>query len=359
MESIPPLPQPNYESRGSSVVVCAVVMMTLSTLAVTMRFGSRIMLPSYYFWWDDWAVLATLALSHGFLSCAVYWTTIGLGRHTWMIPLELTQANININWATLSLYATTIWMLRLSALLFYARLFRINRRFILGLWMMGCILTGWWITTMLVPWSFCDPWSKNINPTIPGSCIHGTAWHRAVAFINFFLDLVVLILPMPVIWKLQMSSRKKIAVTVVFLLGYSSAFLSLARFIMIEINPHMLNAGPTADMSWDLVPLMFPSFLEAPVAIVALCGPSINRLATHIYKQGTFTSLFSRSGRKGTFGSDYSAPMDNSKRSASTKASDLSRDHQLHCDNNSTTAIMIHDGDWDTEGIAMRPIGKN
>jgi hypothetical protein len=355
--TLPPTHLPNYDSRGAAVVACAVVGITVSTVAVALRFGSRFVLHGSSLWWDDWAVLVTLIFSNAFLSCAIYWTTIGLGRHTWMVPLDLVQGNIYINWAALSLYATTIYVMRVSAVLFYARLFSINRRFKMVLWGMGVLLTGWWFCTMLVPWSFCDPWSKNLWPMTPGTCVHGTEWHHAVAFINFSLDIAVLLLPMPLIWRLQMTVGKKVAVSFVFLLGYSSAFLSLARFIMIEVNPNILDAGLDADMSWDLVPIMFPSFFEAPVAIVALCGPGIKKLWSYTRKQRGFVSLFSSSyGRKNSeYSSQYT--VEDSRRTAMSKGTHKSTERTLDGDNNSTTAIVPSGNDWDA--VPMSNFSRN
>lgn len=50
----------SHESRSEGIVVCGVVMITVSTLAVILRFWSRALTTSLVFWWDDWAILFTL-----------------------------------------------------------------------------------------------------------------------------------------------------------------------------------------------------------------------------------------------------------------------------------------------------------
>ncbi|KAH7320276.1 hypothetical protein B0I35DRAFT_233374 [Stachybotrys elegans] len=245
----PALPPPDYSDRGPGVVACAVVGIVVATLAVLLRFWSRRIASSLYIWWDDWAIIATLLFSNAFLSVNIYWTTIGLGQHTWMTPLELVPRNTVTNCVALVLYSSTIWMIKTSALTFYARIFRLSKTFVKVLWAVGGICTAWWIVTCIVPWTFCDPIEMNVNPLIPGVCRDSMGWYIGSAFTNAFLDLVILVLPVPATWRLKMSARKRVAVLGVFLLGYVSAFLSFARFIIIVRDPSMLEAGPGADPS--------------------------------------------------------------------------------------------------------------
>lgn len=55
----------------------------------------------------------------------------------------------------------------------------------------------------------------------------------------------------------------------------------------------MLAAGDVdSDHLWDLVPILYLSKLEAPVAIIALCSPSINSLVMRAVKARSLSSLF-------------------------------------------------------------------
>lgn len=206
--------------RGPSVVAVASICLAVSTTAVALRFWSRAVASTLIFWWDDWAMLLTILFSHAFLAIEIYMTTLGLGKHSWTIPLENLKPNITAQRVSLVLYTSTIWGIKVSALLMYGRLFHMSQRFVVILRITGVVATIWWILTAIYPWSFCDPIAKNIDPFLPGTCWENIPWYYASSFINAFLDLVVLILPVPVIWRLRMSRRKKFAVTMVLLLGY-------------------------------------------------------------------------------------------------------------------------------------------
>ncbi|TGO20459.1 hypothetical protein BPAE_0294g00050 [Botrytis paeoniae] len=351
---------PSHESRAHGIITCAAVMISVSTLAVILRFWSRAVTASLVFWWDDWAVLFTLATSHMFLATNIYWTTIGLGKHATDIPLTDIRPNAIANRVALVLYATVILMIKISALLLYTRLFKINRKFTITLWVVATIATVWWVITSIIPWSFCHPIKKDINPFIPGVCDENISWFMASAFINATMDLVILILPMPVIWRLQASLRKKLIISLVLLLGYCSAFLSFARFIMIVRNPDRLSASPGADPSWNLVPLLYLSILEGPFAIMALCGPSIGQLLSRVVEYRSWSSLFTTRPLQTTelSGSGISS----SKRVRKESCSGFSKIGSLtgggaRGETTSTTAIAVHPNkvgdDWPEEEFSM------
>ena len=65
----------------------------------------------------------------------------------------------------------------------------------------------------------CRPFAKNWNPSLPGTCGDSVASFLADGIINLIVDLAVITLPMPMIWRLQMSQQRKIALTIVFALG--------------------------------------------------------------------------------------------------------------------------------------------
>ncbi|KAK0716602.1 hypothetical protein B0T21DRAFT_64384 [Apiosordaria backusii] len=291
-------PAVSAADRGPSVVAVAVVGITVSTLAVAMRFWSRLVASTLVWWWDDWAMLGTLLFSHTFMGLMVYMTTVGLGKHWWVVPMEHLKPQIQSQRVGLVFYAATIWGIKISALLLYSRLFdKSSPRFGIVLKITAAVCTVWWIFLSIYPWTFCNPIAKNMDPMIDGECWENIPWYYASAFINAGLDLWVLLLPMPIIWRLRMSAKKKIGVTGVFLFGYCSAFLSLARFIIIAIKPSILNVAPPADPGWDLVPLLYLSMLEGPFAIIALCGPAIHQLTARAINHRSLASLFTSRGR--------------------------------------------------------------
>ena len=68
----------------------------------------------------------------------------------------------------------------------------------------------------------CRPFAKNWDPflQLQGTCVSLKAGFLADGIINIFMDLVIVLLPMRMVWRLQhVSKQRKIALTAVFALG--------------------------------------------------------------------------------------------------------------------------------------------
>ncbi|MCJ1460113.1 hypothetical protein MMC28_010492 [Mycoblastus sanguinarius] len=62
--------------------------------------------------------------------------------------------------------------------------------------------------------------------------------------------------------------------------------MALTRLILIVQKPIILSSAPGSDPSWDTVPLLYVTSLEAPFGIVALCGPPINQFFHRLHSFG-------------------------------------------------------------------------
>ena len=137
-----------------------------------------------------------------------------------MIPMNKIGPNDIANHVALTWYDTAISLIKLSALMLYVRIFNIDRSFRAACWVLGILISCWRIILIVVPWTFCHPARKTVDPFISGTCAESPKWFLATAFINAFLDLTILILPMPIAWRLNMKRERKISVSIAFLLGY-------------------------------------------------------------------------------------------------------------------------------------------
>lgn len=208
------------DDRASDVIIVAAVGITISTIAVVLRFWSRAVNAKLTFWWDDWIILATTVFSHAFQILGIAWTRFGLGQHIENVSYSNILPGTYISHASITLYAVCIWLIKISALFLFARIFKHSIVFRRVLWTMGTCVTAWGVCTVIIPWFNCTPVSKTLDPFGPGVCFDRMGWYLASAVINALLDLSILLLPLPVIWRLQMTQRRKIMVTIVFVLGY-------------------------------------------------------------------------------------------------------------------------------------------
>ena len=57
-------------------------------------------------------------------------------------------------------------------------------------------------------------------PTDSGHCLNIGAWYLGTALANVILDIMILLLPVPILWRLKMEKTKRLLVILVFACGY-------------------------------------------------------------------------------------------------------------------------------------------
>jgi len=134
------------------------------------------------------------------------------------VPAILNSAQITF--AVEIIYPLIVSATKTSFLLFYIRIFGIHRCFKRTAYTIQALVVIWCIGDILVEILQCNPVSYNfIWSPQDRHCIAIKIPFLITAIPNTLLDFVILILPMTVIWTIQLSLRRKIAISAVFLIG--------------------------------------------------------------------------------------------------------------------------------------------
>ncbi|KAI1298540.1 hypothetical protein F5Y03DRAFT_386628 [Xylaria venustula] len=115
----------------------------------------------------------------------------------------------------------------------------------------------------------CHPRDKLWNPLLPGKCVKTTFTGALLAAVNLTVDIILFILPQRVIWGLQMSFKRRLDVSLIFLFGVL-AIIS-ASFKVSTANPY----NKSNDTTYLFASLVLWSFSEASCGIIIFCLPSI------------------------------------------------------------------------------------
>lgn len=116
------------------------------------------------------------------------------------------------------LYKFTINLTKTSILLLYLRFFndptyiRINRA------VMGYVLT-YAVCSIIVTCFQCVPVTRAWDPSVAGGCISLEGFWYTGAAISLTSDLMILILPMPTIWRMKRPLNERLCLAAVFLFG--------------------------------------------------------------------------------------------------------------------------------------------
>jgi len=120
-------------------------------------------------------------------------------------------------------HSAAVTLVRLSLLSLYSRVFT-TTTFKKTTMVLGYLCLLWFVVAVLAEILQCSPVlaAFHLSSITPDQCIDLQAYRWGCAITNLVLDAVVVTLPMPVIWSLQLDQRQKIILTTVFLFGNMS-----------------------------------------------------------------------------------------------------------------------------------------
>lgn len=88
------------------------------------------------------------------------------------------------------------------------------------------LTTSWWLASLLGFFFSCQPFSYNWNSNQEGHCHDKLKFWTAVAAAHMVIEIIILLLPLPMVWKLQLPLRRKFGLSVLFALGILWASIS-------------------------------------------------------------------------------------------------------------------------------------
>ncbi|KAF2116794.1 hypothetical protein BDV96DRAFT_34975 [Lophiotrema nucula] len=267
--------QPRYsdsylkEYNGDQVVACCVVFVVLETFFVTLRFIAR-HVKKVSWGWDDALVVSATIFSFGVIaSCLVDVYAGGAGHHLAYVKMHSPERLET--WAKMTLviplmYLPAVALPKLSINALYLRIFsdRMNR---VVCWIITGLVVANCIGSMVAAFVACVPLEFLWNRKLPGGghCIDFNAWYRWGSLMNIFTDVVMLVVPIPVMLNLQASVKMKIGLILTFGVGSIGLVTAIIRFV------GFFSEDMAADGTWTATRLMILSVMEPGFYLLASC----------------------------------------------------------------------------------------
>ncbi|KAI1206599.1 uncharacterized protein F4807DRAFT_226546 [Annulohypoxylon truncatum] len=271
------------ESRQPNLIALCTVMLISSTLALSLRFWSNYVAPSHHWGWDDLFAAITLPFIISETAVILWWTRLGLGKHAVTIPpADLAEGPKMIFIATI-FYSCNISLPKFSALFFYHRVFeRTSKWFTVARWIVGAMNAAWLVSATINVFLQCTPVNAAWEP-VPGStCISQWGWFIGTAIPSMVIDLLILIMPMPLLWRLQAPVSRRIMVGVLFLCGYCVIVVSIGRLVTLaRAGSHVFD-----DLTWRPVGYLEWVQCEGPISLISVCLPNIFRFFRRVHEKG-------------------------------------------------------------------------
>ncbi|KAL9020813.1 MAG: hypothetical protein Q9185_001997 [Variospora sp. 1 TL-2023] len=149
----------------------------------------------------------------------------------------LSLATSFISW--MSLYGASVALSKVAILLLYLRVFTTSaKKFVVATCVIGAVVVSIGIVTVVGSILNCTPMARNWDNNIPGRCIDELKFARYTAIPNVVTGIAMLILPLPMVWRLNIEVQQKIALTATFLHGIMSV---LSPYRASHVSPYFPN----------------------------------------------------------------------------------------------------------------------
>ncbi|KAF3390003.1 hypothetical protein DPV78_011518 [Talaromyces pinophilus] len=255
--------------------VAAGVGIGLSTSLLIMRVYTKARIMRK-FWWDDTFMIVAWVFSVTSQSVILYgYSYAGIGEH-----LE------NLNQAELAKYpktmlaASTIYFLclafaKLAILMFYYALLNVMQFWKYVIYVVSGIIVAYTLAIFLALIFACHPVERNWDAIPPfweiDHCIDRAGLYLATAITNTMSDIILILIPIPIIWKLHVTVRQKLGIAAILGVGCMTVIISIVR--LATIYPLVTSNDQPYEMALASILII----IECDFAIICGCLPYLRQ----------------------------------------------------------------------------------
>lgn len=172
-------------------------------------------------------------------------------------------------------FAVSITCTRLSTLAFYMRIFPITQLRAI-LYATGAFVLALAAAFVLTAIFLCIP-IRSFWDFSPGHCIAVDKFFLACGSLSCAQDFLIMLLPVPLLWRLSTTKEQKMILTGIFLVAGFVCIVAIVRLVVLS----RLNK---ADITWNYVNATVWTSCEAAMGVVSTCLPSLRPLWSFVWK---------------------------------------------------------------------------
>ncbi|KAH8848390.1 hypothetical protein MCOR01_001767 [Pyricularia oryzae] len=281
-----PVTQPELfgtDNKKSTIYTVNFVLLTFATILVALRFYTRFYILNLV-GADDWLVLLSLVFFAALVACELLLEASGITSGRYQSQMD-SRYICRPFWVSIQIYNFAVAIIKMAFLAQYYRIMTLKK---MRQWVL--IVTGivgaWSISQIFMGIFICVPVSGFWDPRPDMRCLPElTTWY-ANAIGNIIADLMIIVLPLPMIKGLNLPGTQKLVLVGIFCLGFFTTSISASRIRFL---------GTPVDVTFENPEAEYWSLAEICSGIVCAVLPTLRPLAGK-YLPTLFGSRFSSSG---------------------------------------------------------------
>ncbi|EFX01666.1 pth11-like integral membrane protein [Grosmannia clavigera kw1407] len=279
-------------NKNATIIGPVVVVLVISFGAVAVRISCRYSIARKnsrgFLAVDDYLVIAALIMAVSMGICCFIGVQFGGGQHLWAITVSKFDDLWKTLFAFILIYVAGVSLTKASIMLFYRRLFGSSTAW----WVVFTLIGGYFVAITVTALAACQPlsyfWGKYTDPNATGSCIDTPKFFLINGICAMLIDVLILVVPLPTIYGLNMPPGKKAMVSGILLLGsFVVRIIALDHFTKDE------------DVVWAMAEVFVWSCCEPCVGIVCACLPTYGPLFARFkwFRQVSYKASFPPTGK--------------------------------------------------------------
>ncbi|KAF6801017.1 hypothetical protein CSOJ01_12066 [Colletotrichum sojae] len=198
-----------------------------------------------------------------------------------LTPEEYKSHETGAKWlfAAWYVYVSLIWSLKGIMLFFFSRVTKTlpEERLVK---VVSVITVAAYLATLAVITGHCRPISRlwQVYPYAGDDCTQNRSKYYALVTTNVLTDMMIMYIPIPLLWRLQTTLKRKLSFGLMFCAGFFIVICTLLRCIICLQTPERLDLG----LNW--------SIRETVIGIICTNAPSIKPLFPSRHTGSTSTS---------------------------------------------------------------------
>ncbi|KAI0423723.1 hypothetical protein F5Y09DRAFT_184018 [Xylaria sp. FL1042] len=229
-----PINQP-HDNQAHLLIGSVIAVVIVASLAVGLRIYTRAYMLERFGADDYLAVLSLLlVVATGVSQCIN--TTNGLGTHSWDLEShDKVIAYLKNFYVSIVFYNATLMLIKMTFMVQYYRVL-VLKKFRTVCTVVMTIVGAWSLSQLIIAIFLCKPiagfWDASLNAT----CIPIPLQWYINAGGNIATDIIIFILPLPILTHLELPKMQKISLVGIFSLGFFTCALSVIRIKFLNIG---------------------------------------------------------------------------------------------------------------------------
>ncbi|KAI1425929.1 hypothetical protein F5Y12DRAFT_713809 [Xylaria sp. FL1777] len=207
---------PNDNGLATAVIIASIA---ITTFAVIIRFYAKVFCMRRVRLEDYLGLLSFPFFLAGTWALMVIPRNPGFFIHQWNLHVKDLETFLFSYVLSTTLYCVTLLLAKAAILLEWTHIFVVKSNHCLFYWTCYGLIasnTALYLATIITTTCACSPRERIWRRYLPGTCINLTAFNIFITVFHFLSDILMLLLPQIIIWKLKLATKRKVGVSAVF-----------------------------------------------------------------------------------------------------------------------------------------------